>query len=223
MDKITGAIFDMDGTLTDSMFIWNACFDEALSRFFGTTRDQMDRQIVEKLDTAPISMGVPLLCEYFSSPIDQQEILDMMKDYMQDFYSNKVELKAGALELLEHLSKKGIPMCVASASSPMFVHAALKHCGIDHYFKKILTCDEIGKSKEYPDIYELSLSVLSSPRESTWIFEDAVIAMRTASRVGMKVAGVYDAAQKEQEEIKSLSTVYVSKEENLFKLVDYFA
>ena len=61
------------------------------------------------------------------------------------------------------------------------------------------------------------------PRESTWIFEDAVIAMRTASRVGMKVAGVYDAAQKEQEEIKSLSTVYVSKEENLLKLVNYFA
>ena len=222
MNKITGAIFDLDGTLTDSMFIWDECQDEVLRRYFHTTRDQIDRDMLEKMDTAPISMGVPMLCEYFSSSVDPKEILDMMNEYFRDFYCNKIELKDGVRELLEHLRKKGVRMCVASASSPEMVRAALKHCGIEDYFCAVLTCDDVKKSKEYPDIYEVALSLLHTPKETTWIFEDAVIALRTANRMGMNTVGIYDAGQKDQEEIRALSQIYVDRGEDHRKLIPCF-
>lgn len=222
MNKITGAIFDMDGTLTDSMFIWDECLDEVLRRYFHTTRDQIDRDMLEKMDTAPISMGVPMLCEYFSSSVDPKEILDMMNEYFRDFYCNKIELKDGVRELLEHLRKKGVRMCVASASSPESVRAALRHCGIEDYFCAVLTCDDVKKSKEYPDIYEVALSLLHTPKETTWIFEDAVIALRTAHRMEMNTVGIYDAGQKDQEEIRVLSQIYVDRGEDHRKLIPCF-
>lgn len=222
MNNITGAIFDMDGTLTDSMFVWDECMDEVLHRYFHTTRDQMDQAMVQKMDTAPISIGGPMLCEYFSSSIDPNEILGMMREYFRDFYCNKIELKDGVRELLDHLKKKGVRMCVASASSPEMVRAALKHCEIEDCFCAVLTCDDVKKSKEYPDIYEAALSLLNTPKETTWIFEDAVIALRTAHRMGMNTVGIYDAGQKEQEEIRSLSMIYVEREENHRKLIACF-
>ena len=222
MNKITGAIFDMDGTLTDSMFIWDECLDEVLRRYFHTTRDQIDRDMLEKMDTAPISMGGPMLYEYFSSSVDPKEILDMMNEYFRDFYRHKIELKDGVRELLEHLAKKGVRMCVASASSPEMVRAALKHCGIEDYFCAVLTCDDVKKSKEYPDIYEAALSLLHTPKETTWIFEDAVIALRTAHRMEMNTVGIYDAGQKDQEEIRALSKIYVDRGEDHRKLIACF-
>lgn len=222
MYRITGAIFDLDGTLIDSMFVWAECYSMVLSRYFQVTYADLDKAMAEKLDTAPVTIGIPMLCEYFHSSIDPQIILNAIDDYFYQFYHFEVQLKDGVRELLEHLHQKGVKMCVASASSPESVRAALAHCKIDSYFDTVLTCDEIGKSKEHTDIYESALARLQTPKESTWVFEDAVIAIRTSHRMGLPIVGIYDAGQKEQEEIQSLSTVYLAKGESHTALIPYF-
>ena len=222
MYRITGAIFDLDGTLIDSMFVWTECYSMVLNRYFQVTYADLDKAMAEKLDTAPVTIGIPMLCEYFRSPIDPQQIIEEINGYFYQFYHFEVQLKDGVRALLEHLHQKGVKMCVASASSPESVRAALAHCKIDSYFDTVLTCDEIGKSKEHPDIYDLALARLQTPKESTWVFEDAVIAIRTSHRMGLPIVGIYDAGQKEQEEIQSLSTVYLAKGESHTALIPYF-
>ena len=222
MNKITGAIFDLDGTLTDSMSVWTGCYAMVLKRYFKATYEDLSREMAQALDTAPITIGIPMLCRYFRSSISAEKILKEIDEYLYHFYFYEVCLKDGVRELLEHLYSKEVKMCVASASSPRFVQAAIKHCKIDPYFTKVFTCDEIGKSKETPDIYELAISQLNTSRKETWIFEDAVIAMRTAAQTGMPTVGIYDREQREQDEIRSLSTIYLAKGESHATLIPYF-
>lgn len=222
MKKIEGAIFDLDGTLVDSMWVWDDCFEQVLRTHFGTSRAQLDPNLLDQMDTSPISIGIPMLCEHFHSEKDPNLILNKMRLFFDHFYSNEVRLKEGVRELLAALAAKGVKMCIASASSPGSVNAALKHCGIDSYFLRVLTCDDVGKSKEYPDIYEAALELLGSSRENTWVFEDAVIALRTSHKMGLPTVGIFDASQREQEEIRSLSTVYLDRGESHKHLISYF-
>ena len=222
MYQIEGAIFDLDGTLVDSMGIWSEGLEFLLNRFFGVSRAELDDEMSYKLDTAPLTISVPMLCEYFHSSVKPREIMDEMNRFLWNFYSREIELKEGVLELLEHLKQLGVKMCVASASANDKVEAAMKHCGIDRYFEFLITCDDVKKSKEYTDVYDIALERLGTDADHTWIFEDAVIALRTARRTAMHTVGIYDPEQKEQEEIRSLSDIYLAKGESHKKLISFF-
>ena len=222
MRKIEGAIFDLDGTLVDSMWLWNGCYERVLRTFFGVCRETMEPAMLEKMDTAPITIGIPMLCEYYQSKIDPEEIFADLNRTFHQFYSNEVQLKEGVKELLEHLKGKGVRMCIASASAPEMVNAALRHCGINHYFIKVLTCDDVGRSKEYPDVYEAALKLLGTSKESTWVFEDAIVAVRTSHAMGLHTVGIYDDGQKGQEEICALSDIYLAQGESHQRLVSFF-
>ena len=87
------------------------------------------------------------------------------------------------------------------------------------YFDVILTCSEVGKSKENPDIFFEAVSVMKTPIEYTWLFEDGLYSMKTAKREGFRVVGVYDSvSEKDQEEIRRVADVYLTRLED-FKLV----
>lgn len=220
---IKGGIFDLDGTLVDSMWFWGRGLDVLLDRFFGMTRAELDDEISHKLDTAPLTISVPMLCDRFGSKVDPKEILLEMERFFGDFYSGQIELKPGVLEFLEHLKQKGVKMCVASASANNMVEAAMKHCGIDGYFEFLLTCDDVSRSKEYTDVYDIAVERLGTDPDQTWIFEDAVIALRTASKTSMHTVGIFDPGQKEQEEIRTLSEIYLEQGKTYKDLIRSFS
>ena len=123
---------------------------------------------------------------------------------MTDFYKNEVELKKGVLEFLEYCSEKGIKMCVASATDVKLFKIAIERCGIGKYFTDILSCAELGKGKDQPDIYLKALETLGTSIEEACVFEDSHVAVETAAKIGIKTVGIYDKYNYGQEEMKKI-------------------
>ena len=106
-------------------------------------------------------------------------------------YRDEVLPKPGVAAYLESLKKQGIPMAVATATNRPMVEAALARTGLAGYFKQIFTCTEIGAGKERPDIYLAAAKALGTHPADTWVFEDALYAIKTAKAAGFLYGGVF--------------------------------
>ena len=212
--KITGAIFDMDGTLLNSMDYWALVADEYLESIGITPNEGTCRRFLED--------GMKNWYEYCQEEYGLSAAYDEAKRgiyaLMNKKYETVVELKPGARELLDTLYEKGVKMCLATATDRETVEKILKKLDLEKYFLRIFTSGEVGVGKREPLIYEIALDFLGTDRNSTYIFEDAVYALRTAYTNGFKVVGVYDKnVYAPEEEIKSLCHVYLDKE-SLYRL-----
>lgn len=209
--RIKGAIFDLDGTLMDSMFIWDTIgADYLISR--GIIPEEGLNEIFKKKslvqaaqyyqDNYGITDSIPTIMEGVNGMIDH-------------LYSQKITIKKGVLPLLEKFKEKGVEMCIATATDRHLVEAALKHNGIYEYFSHILTCTEIGFGKDSPEIFEKALEKLETEKTETLVFEDALHAIETAKHSGFQVVGIYDESSwEDQEKIKELSDYYTVSLEN---------
>lgn len=110
-------------------------------------------------------------------------------------------------------------MYVATATDRHLAEAALKHAGIDGYFRGLITCAEVGEGKDTsPEIYERAMRRLRSTKKDTVVFEDALHAIQTAKSAGFRVCGVYDpSAEAEQAEIAWISDYYIRSFEEMFE------
>lgn len=109
---------------------------------------------------------------------------------------------------------KGVEICWKEEK----IKIAVKHCDIGKYFKNILSCAEIGKGKEYPDIYIKAQECFGTKTAETCVFEDSHIAIDTADKLGMKTVGIYDKYNYGQEEMKKIATLYIAEGKTLVKL-----
>jgi beta-phosphoglucomutase-like phosphatase (HAD superfamily) len=136
----------MDGTLLDSMTIWETVAIDYL-KSKGITPDADIYKAVR-------SMSIQQVCEHFCSAygltLGQQEITDGINGMVEDFYFHRAPLKAGVADALEHMSRNGVRMCVATATDRYLVEAALHRTGIDRYFGRIFTCSEVGIGRITP-------------------------------------------------------------------------
>lgn len=204
--KISGAIFDLDGTLLDSMQIWDNIGGEYLKSINIEPCDDL-REVLRP-------MSLLQAAEYFRSDYgvdaSSQEIMDTINDMIEHFYYDIVLPKDGVLGFLEALKQKDIKMCVATATDRHLVEAALKRNGLLSYFEKIFTCTELCVGKDRPDIFLRALNALGTKLEETYIFEDALFAIRTAKSAGFPIIAIYDATAKEQQnEIRELADIYI--------------
>ncbi|MEG0692804.1 MAG: HAD-IA family hydrolase [Oscillospiraceae bacterium] len=205
--KIDGAIFDMDGTLLDSMFIWNTIGEEyLLSR--GITPEKNLNQIFK-------SMSLVEAVEYYQNEYgitdSSKDIIDGVNGMIEHFYIEKVSAKEGVKEFLQHLEQCGVKMCVATATDRYLAEAALKRTGLLKFFSEIFTCTEVGSGKDQPLIYETALQHLNTGKSSTYIFEDALYAVKTAKNAGFHVVGVYDESERNhQSELADSSDIYMN-------------
>ena len=110
-------------------------------------------------------------------------------------------------------------MCIASATALDLVESAMDHCGIRHYFDTVFSCGVLGKGKDTPDIYLMAMEHLGEDMAHTWVFEDAFVAIQTATGIGMQTVGIYDKYNPYQDEIKAMATHYIETGETLMKLV----
>ena len=100
--------------------------------------------------------------------------------WMNQKYETSVELKPGALDMLNSLKNHGVKMCLATATDRQTVEMILNRLGISHFFSRIFTSGEVGVGKREPKIYEVALEYLGTDRETTYVFEDAAYALKTA-------------------------------------------
>lgn len=203
--RIRGAIFDVDGTLLDSMFIWDT-IGETYLRSIGY-------QPKENLNETFKNMSLHQAARYYQTEYGVarsiDEIMDGVNAMLERYYRFEVPLKPGVAELLERLRQSGVKLCIATATDRHLVEAALDRCGVLSCFGEIFTCNEVGHGKDEPDIFEAALRFLGTRREETLVFDDALYAVRTAKEAGFPVAVIYDSHEKNQKEIRALADFYI--------------
>ena len=217
--KITAAIFDMDGTLVDSLMLWDVLWSAFGERYFNDKTFLPEREDDKRVRTLTLADAMELIHNNYSIGENGKELLELANNIMIDFYSNSVELKEGVREFLEYLSKNGVKMCIASATAPELLDIALKHCDIQKYFLKVFSCGAIGKGKDKPDVFLMAQEFLGAETCETWVFEDSLTAIETSVKIGIKTVGIYDRFNFGQDEIKHLADAYISEGENLTKLI----
>lgn len=209
---IKGAIFDVDGTLLDSMEIW----EDVAIRYLKSIGVEAEPDLPEVMFTMSLPEGAAYVKEHYRLTRETDEIIQGVLDIIRKYYEETAPLKPGVTKILEELSRKRIPMTVATSNNKEAVEAAFKRLGIASYFSRIFTCEEVGAGKTRPDIYMKAAEYMGTRPEETVIFEDVLHAIRTAKKAGFLAVGLYDEASKaDQEEIKKEADWYAKSMEGL--------
>ena len=203
--KIKCAVFDFDGTLFDSMYVWD-CAGEDYLRSLGKEPGPNVREDMRRMSLAQCAAYFK---REYALPFSEEEIADGINRTVEKHYFHDVLPKPGAPAFLEKMQKAGVRMCIATATDRYQVEAALKRCGLDRFFDAVFTCSEVGAGKDSPDIFRAAMAHFGADRRSTVVFEDALHAVRTAKADGFPVAAVYDASEREQAEMRRLADVCI--------------
>lgn len=183
------AIFDMDGTLINSMDYWCNLGREYLYKY-GITENIED--ILEEVGTKTMSQGSKLFADNFDGLPGVPEIISELRTMIADHYKKDVVTKPGVIEYLEALHNQGVRMCLASATDVNLVVLVMKRLGIDKYFEFMLSCEEIGKGKDEPDIYLEAARRLGCKPEEAAVYEDVFYSANTAKKAGFYTIAVAD-------------------------------
>lgn len=194
---LSGAIFDMDGTLIDSNPAWN----QVAFRFLERYRLTAPEDFLFHVHTKPVPEIAVYLKETFGLEISPDELSQEINSLMDEYYRTEAAPKRGTLALIEKLEEAGIPYCIATAAERSHVEAGLATIGITGQ-TFILTCTEVGRDKRFPHIFEEALEKLGTPRASTAVFEDSPTAIATAARCGLFTVSIYDDTFADREEEK---------------------
>ncbi len=204
--ELEGAIFDMDGTLLDSMPLW----DSRGSDFMRENGIEPEPDIDLKFKTMSLRQSAEYFMRVCRIPGSVEEICERINRCVEKGYKTVLP-KPGVRELLEELRRRGVKMCVATATERYLVEGVLERLGLLEYFQFILTCGEVGAGKTEPLIFNRALELLGTKREKTVVFEDAPHAVKTAKAAGYPVCGVKDASYKGDEEmLRGLCDWFVS-------------
>ena len=208
--KINCAVFDFDGTLFDSMFVWDTAGEDYL-RSIGRIPSPTLR---EDLRTMSLLQAAEHFKTAYGVELTADEIIEGINKTVGDHYLYDILPKPGAERFLEQMKERGIPMCIATATDRCLIEAALKRCKLDGYFDAVFTCGEVGHSKNEPVIFRKAMEHFGADRESTLVFEDALHAARTAKADGFRVIAVYDPSETQQTELRSICGFCLEDYEN---------
>ena len=205
--RVDGAIFDLDGTLVDSMDIWNEVPKALVRRLGGTPPEDLARDIKE----LSLREASEYLIRTFHLDCTPEQVMEGVNDLVTVQYRDTVPMKPGADKLLGWLASLGVPCGIATASEAFQAQAAMERLGLWKYFRFAISSSQYG-SKTGPDIYLEAARRLGSVPEHTLIFEDALHAAQCAKQAGFLVAGVYDpSAEEDQEALKQLCNWYLPR------------
>ncbi|MGI6737162.1 MAG: HAD family hydrolase [Anaerovoracaceae bacterium] len=202
---IRGAIFDMDGTLMDSMPIW----EEVGTRYLRSKGVTAPDDLYERIKAMSLPQAAEYIRAQFGVRDETTQIVRDVNSLLVDFYGHEAKPKPGARALLKALQAAGIPMCIASNTDERLVRLTLQSNDLLRFFRSILTCAAMQTDKNDPLIFETAARKLGVDKESAVVFEDADHAIFTAAAAGFPVLAVYDASMAEaQEEIRRRADLY---------------
>lgn len=217
-----GAIFDADGTLLDSMPIW----EDAAARFLAGLGIEAEPDLGDVMFRLSLDEGAAYLKRTYLAgnhglSMTEEEIKEGVLGVIRDFYVHQVQPKAGARRFLEELAARKVPMYIATSSNREHIRAALERLGLLHFFDGMITCEEAGASKREPRIFLLAAERMGLSPEDIFVFEDVIHAIRSAGSAGFVTVGVYDAASAaDNEAMRAECAIYLHTLENREKFLE---
>ncbi len=206
MADFKAAIFDLDGTLLESMDVWHQIDVDFLAK----RGLDVPSEYVAKITSMSFKQTAEYTIEYFGLNETVEQITREWFEMAIDRYSNQVRLKPNAKQYLKSLKQRGIKLGTATSLPEVLATPALKNNGIYRLFDAFTSTDEVSRGKNYPDIYLMAAQKLNVSPQHCVVFEDILPGVKSALAAGMRVYGVYDRSSKSyQEEIKSLAEVYI--------------
>ena len=207
MDK-RFAIFDMDGTLVDSMVYWKRLATEFLE---SKGVQHIAQDILERIKPMTMTESATLFIQEYGLSGTPESVAAEMNAMMDEHYRKDIPLKSGAAAYLEALHRMGTVMCVASATAEELMDACLTRQGVAQYFSFLLSCETVGAGKSRPDVYWEAAKRLGAQPEEIAVYEDALYAANTAKQAGFYVIAVQDDSnQPHWESLTALSDENIS-------------
>jgi HAD superfamily hydrolase (TIGR01509 family) len=215
LKDIDAVIFDLDGTLVDSMWMWRSIDIEYLGRF-GL---EMPNDLQRCIEGMSFSETAVYFKERFGITDSLEQIKSDWNKMAWEKYRDEVPVKEGVLELLKHLKQEKIPAGIATSNSRELVDLIVQKHGIQEYFQSIRTSCEVEKGKPSPDIYLLVAQDLGVACERCLVFEDVLQGVMAGKNANMKVCAVHDEySVKDQEEKTGLADYFVYSMTEVLKL-----
>ena len=180
--KIEGVIFDLDGTLLDSTWVWSQIDTDFLKkRGFEVPKDY---------STAIMAMGFEEVAKYtikrFSLQETKEDVMAEWDAMAKDAYAHDVKLKNGAKELLLWLKQQDIKMAVATSNSASLFEPCLKNLGIYDFFHSFTETGDVKRGKEFPDVYLKVAEKMGVNPGNCFVFEDILPAVLGAKKGGFQ-------------------------------------
>ena len=213
--KMRNYIFDMDGTLVDSMHVWDNLLIDFLAKYGHETPPDLLRDVA----CMSLLQSSALVSEMYDLGLSAEEIYDEWRSMIYDGYAHSIKPKPGAKEFLERVKKSGASIAMATANSRELTEVCLKNNGMLDYFDVLVFADDVGSGKSSPDIYLKTLAQMGANPESTVLFEDIYEALKTAKKIGLSVVIAEDAASaSDRERLKSEADIYIKDFRDLIKI-----
>lgn len=198
LEQIKAVIFDLDGTLVDSMWMWKTIDIEYLTNQGIEVPENLEA-FQEELEGMGFTETAILFKERFKIPDSLEEIKETWIRMSGEKYRNEVPLKPGAKRFLDYLKERNIKIGISSSNSRELIQMVLKAHGILEYFDCITTCCEVKRGKPEPDVYLKTAQGLQVEPEACLVFEDVPMGILAGKRAGMKVCAINDAYSRKQE------------------------
>ena len=197
MDK-KFAIFDMDGTLVDSMGFWKNLAAEYLH---SKGVQEIPANTLDRIKPMTMSESAALFQTEFGLTSDVEAEMNAMMDA---HYRSDIPLKPGVSAYLQKLQAQGVRMCVASATAEHLMAACLERLGVLPCFEFLLSCESVGAGKRSPLVFQEAARRLGADMSEIAVYEDALYAVQTAKNAGFHVVGVYNESA-DWEAVKSIA------------------
>ena len=202
--NIKGAIFDLDGTIIDSMPMWYSLYGEYLA--------QAGVEITGEIKDFLRHAAIPVAAKRFSSEFalgSAEDIEAGLYAHVADYYKNRATIRPNVDKLIKKLHGMGVKMCVATATESGHAKNALIHTGLYDYFEDILSCKDLGIEKNKPDIYFAAMKLLGVEQSEVAVFEDALHAVETAKSGGFYVVAIYEQNVEDHKRVEKLADKYI--------------
>lgn len=203
--EITGAIFDFDGTLFDSMPLWKGLRYKFFDHI-GLSLSDEDKKSFEGLF---LRESLNLAKEKYNLEGTYEQLLARFFDFLKELYLAGAAPKNDIVTFLEKLKAKGVKMGIATASRESAIEAVLKKFDMYDYFSAIYSTYTVGTPKTEPKVYDTVLNALGTEKDKTWVFEDALYAAQTAKSNGYKVVGIFDESESNAAGLQQLSDIFI--------------
>lgn len=181
-------IFDMDGTLLDSLGIWT----DSDMTFITEQGFEYDPAVSAELKKLHFNSACDYLKEHYSLEMSAEQIGNRIMELVRHSYLNEAPLKPYVYDYISALYKNGVKMCVATSNEKGLAEGALENTGIFDMMQFVITSDEVGEGKETPKIFLKAAEMLGAKPQDTVVFEDSLHALLSAKKGGFHTVGVYE-------------------------------